>query len=112
MNRKSLDQLVFWENLKRAMLPSLVLVVFTTGYLAFSFNVPVKSEDVFGTVINVVPIVIYKGQSSAVTFVELDGGRVVSIPLPPTASLPSVGQRVTVVRYIKRFFGNSFGLKS
>jgi hypothetical protein len=109
---ENLDQIVFWDKLKQAIIPCLVFVVFTVVWIAFSLNVPVANEEVFGSVLNTVGPTNYEGPATVTVFIELEGGRVVSAPLSLTASLPNVGKRVTVVRYIKRFFGDSFGLKN
>jgi hypothetical protein len=108
---KKLDKIVFWEDLKRAIIPCLIFTAFTVVWVAFSFNVPVASQKLFGTVLNTIGPVDYEGPIAVTILIELDGGRVVSAQLPQSPSLPNVGQHVTVVRYIKRFFGDSFGLQ-
>jgi hypothetical protein len=107
---KNLDQIVFWDKLKQAIIPCLVFIVFTVVWIAFSLNIPVSNEEVFGKVINTIGPIDYESPTAGAVLIELDGGRVISIALAPTVSLPNIGQRVTVVRYIKRFFGDSFGL--
>lgn len=110
MTEKNLDQIVFWEKLKQAIIPCLVFIVFTVVWLAFSLNVPVANQEIFGTVLNTVGPTNYEGPATVTVIIVLDSGRVVSAPLSLTARLPNVGQRVTLVRYINRFFGDSFGL--
>jgi hypothetical protein len=110
MSQKNLDQMVFRENLRRAIVPSLVFFGFTATLVAFSLNVAVSGEEVSGKVLNTIGPVNYEGPVGVSILIELDGGRVVSVSIPPTVFLPKVGQRVTVVRYSKRFFGDSFGL--
>ena len=111
MPEKNLDKIAFWEDLKRAIIPCVIFIVFIVVWVAFSLTIPVSNEEVFGTVFNTVGPTNYEGPTAVTVFIALDGGRVVSAPLSLTARLPNAGQRVTVVRYIKRFFGDSFGLK-
>ena len=110
MPEKNLDKIVFREDLKRAIIPCLVLILLAAVWVAFSLNVPVASQKLFVTVLSTIGPVNYEGPTSVTVLIELEGGRVVSTSFPSTSSLPTVGQQVTVIRYIKRFFGDSFGL--
>ena len=77
----------------------------------FFLNTPISSEEVRGTIIRSSIPLLSKGQETIVTYVELENGRMVTVSLPLGATLPQVGSHVIVTRYIKRFFGDSFGLK-
>jgi hypothetical protein len=110
MTGRDLDRIAFRENLRRAILPTLVFVVFAAVWVGFSLNVPVRSEEVFGKVLNTIGPTNYENPTGGAVLIELEGGRVVSTAILPKATLPKIGQRVTVVRYINKFFGDSFGL--
>lgn len=111
MPKINIDQIFFYEDLRKAIFPSLVFIVFMTGFLTYLLNSPISHEELSGTILHNATAVGPKDAASAITFIELENGRVVSVSIPVGATLPQEGKQVTVVRYIKRFFGDSFGLK-
>jgi hypothetical protein len=111
MSQLNIDQMVFWENLKRAFGPSLVFFIFVAIYTTLTLNLPVSHEEVQGKVVRSIPAVDYKSAITASTFIELENGRVVLVPLAANIPLPHDGDVIKVVRYLNRFFGDSFGLQ-
>jgi hypothetical protein len=111
MPKQTLDQIVFRQHIKQAIIPALVFVVFSLIWGVLTLNVVITHEEVLGTVVNTVGPANFEGPTSVSVIVDLDSGRVVSAALPTTSILPPNGARVTLIRYTKRFFGDSFGLK-
>jgi hypothetical protein len=108
---KKLNRVVFTENLRLAALPVLIFLLFSAGLAVFFLNVPVSSEKLPGKIIRNSLAPDGKSVGSILTFIQLDNGRTVFVSLPYSANLPREGESVLVTRYIKRFFGDSFGLE-
>jgi hypothetical protein len=111
MAKNSLDKIAFWENLRRAVLPTIVSIAVIVGFLISGFNVVVNQEELHGTVIRNSIRLLTKSRDVFVTYIELENGRTIFVALPAEGALPEVGSDVIVIRYLKRFFGDSFGLK-
>ena len=99
-----------FEKLKAVIIPVFVFIFFSLGLAVFTLNIPISSEKLHGTLIRFGGTAKYKSATYAIAFIELDNGRTVSAPLQYGANWPKEGDSVAVVRYIKRFFGDSFGL--
>jgi hypothetical protein len=111
VSEKNLDKMVFWENVRRAILPTIVVIAVFVGFLISGFNVVVNQEELHGTVIRNSIGLLSKSQDVIVTYIELENGRTIFVSLSAGATLPLVGSPVIVIRYIKKFFGDNFGLK-
>ena len=107
---KPFGSLTPFEKLKAIIIPVLVFIFFSLGLTVITLNIPVSSEKLHGTLIRFGGTAKYKSATYAIAFIELDNGRTVSAPLQYGANWPKEGDSVAVVRYIKRFFGDSFGL--
>lgn len=98
------------ETLRGNVFPGLFLIGLFSILVVFSLNVPMRSEKLNGTLIRVGGYANPKSATYAVAYIQLDNGRTVSVPIQYGANWPKEGDSVTVIRYIKRFFGDSFGL--
>jgi hypothetical protein len=103
--------MILIQNVKRTILLSLAIFVFVAGYIVYGLNVPVRQEVLSGKVIQSYIIAGSKSAVSIAATIELENGRTVRVILPQGAELPLEGSPVIITRNIKRFFGDSFGLK-
>jgi hypothetical protein len=108
--QKNIDRMVFFENIRKAILPVLVGLAFAASWIAFDLNAPVAKEILQGKAVRTVLMGGNKAEPTTLTYVELDNGRTVGVELPLGIVAPHEGERVSLTRYIKRFFGDSFGL--
>ena len=109
--QKNIDRIAFHEDVRKAILPVFLGSIFAAVWIAFDLNVPVAQEILSGKALRSMAMASPKNDPRILTYIELDGGRTVAVQLPIGSTTPSEGERVIVIRYIKRFFGDSFGLK-
>ncbi len=106
---------MFLDSLRRSAAPGLVLlslfIIFVAVFLEPILNYRVESETVQGKVIHTSFPMLSKTPSDFGIMIELEGGRIITIGVPSAAQVPAVGAQIKLNRYIKRFFGDSFGLK-
>ena len=105
-----MDEYSFLGKLKVEAFAAIVFLLVCVSAIIYFLNIPTSSEQVSGTVIRNSASVDYKSGIGTIEFVELESGRMISVSLPAGMALPQEGSRVIVTRYVKRFFGDSFGL--
>ena len=108
--QKNIDRIIFYEDLRKAIVPVFIALVFAAVWIIFDLNSPVEQEVLQGKAIRSMMMTGGKTEPSILTYVELENGRTITVQLPIGAIPPVAGARVSVTRYIKRFFGDSFGL--
>ena len=106
----NIDRIAFWQDVRRGLLPALSCTCFVGGMIVYFLNTPVSLEKIQGTVIRNFITPDYKSGAAVISYVELDGGRVVTVSIPNEVKPPHEGDRILIMRYVKRFFGDSFGL--
>jgi hypothetical protein len=111
MAKNNLDKIAFWEDFRSLVLPTLIAISVIICFLIFGLNVVVSQEDATGRIIRNSVARHTKSQNTLITYIELKSERTIYAALPAEAALLRVGSDVIVTRYIKRFFGDSFGLK-
>ena len=105
----NIDRIAFWLDLRRGLPFAFAAIVFAVGFTIAETNVPVSNEKISGTVIRNFMLPSGTNQTM-ITYIELDGGRVISVSIPNEVTPPHAGDRILVMRYVRRFFGDSFGL--
>ena len=106
----NIDRIAFWQDVRRGLLPALICICFVGGIAVYFLTAPVPTEKIQGTVIRNFITPDYKSGAVVISYVELDGGRVISVSIPNEVTPPHAGERILVMRYVRRFFGDSFGL--
>ncbi len=107
---RELNRQIFLEDLRIVIGTFLIFVLLSFGVFVYFLNTPINSELLHGVVIRNWVSPDYKRAEPILVFIQLDGGRTVSVSLAAGKQLPAEGDRVSVTRYINRFFGDSFGL--
>ena len=86
----------------------MILIGLAVG--VYDLNSPLYDKRVDAKVLRLGPS-HDKYQIGTDAWVELDGGRMTSVFIPPSAEVPTVGSTIEISHFRMRFFGDSFAYK-